>query len=79
MLKFQIESRKIEWGIAVKPLVLITTCLMYRNRFLVISRDGLRIELGSATDTDRLRCVFFRTAVYTNFQLDRERRLLQLS
>ena len=25
-LKFQIEARKIEWGIAVMPLVLITTC-----------------------------------------------------
>ena len=29
-LKFQIEIRKIERGIAVMPLVLIT-CLMYRN------------------------------------------------
>ena len=39
-LKFQIKARKIERGIAVLPLVLITTCLMYRNRFLVISLDG---------------------------------------
>ena len=42
-LKFQIETRKIERGIAVIPLVLITTCFMCRNRFLVISRDGSRI------------------------------------
>ena len=39
-IKFQIETRKIERSIAVIPLVLITTSLMYRNHFLVISRDG---------------------------------------
>ena len=38
--KIQIETRQIERGIAVMPLVLITTCLMYRNRFLVTSLDG---------------------------------------
>ena len=30
---FRIETRKIERGIAVLPRVLITTCLLYRNRF----------------------------------------------
>ena len=49
----QIESRKIERGIAIISLVLITTtCLMYRNRFpsyLVMGN-----KLGSATDIYRL-------------------------
>ena len=36
-LKFQIDTRKIQRGIAVMLLVLTTTCLMYRNRFVVIS------------------------------------------
>ena len=75
--KFHIETRKIERGIAliIMPLVLITTCLMYRNRFLVTSRDGSRIE-----QCNRYRsspCVF-RT-VYTNFHLDRERPFLELA
>ena len=39
-LKFQIETRKIKRGIAVMPLVLITACSMYRNRFCVISLDA---------------------------------------
>ena len=42
-LKFQTETRKIEEVIAVLLLVLITTCLMYKNRLLVTSRDGSRI------------------------------------
>ena len=41
-LRFLIESRKkIEWGMAGMPLVIVTTCFMCRNRFLVISLDGL--------------------------------------
>ena len=39
-VNFQIETPKIERGIAVRPLVFITTCSMYRNRFLVVSLDG---------------------------------------
>ena len=39
-LKIRIETGKIERGIAVIPLVLITTCSMYRNRVLVIYFDG---------------------------------------
>ena len=67
--KIQIETRQIERGIAVMPLVLITTCLMYRNRFLVTSLDGWR-----ARQCNRYRSSpwVFRT-VYTNFRLDRER------
>ena len=40
--KFQIETRKIERGIEVVPLVLIVTCLMYRNRFWVVSLEWWR-------------------------------------
>ena len=73
--KIQIETRQIERGIAVMPLVLITTCLMYRNRFLVTSLDGWR-----ARQCNRYRSSprVFRT-VYDNFHLDRERRVLELS
>ena len=56
-LKIQIGTRKIERGIAllIMPLVLITTCLMYGNRFWVTSLDGWRTGYYcSATDIDRL-------------------------
>ena len=40
----QTETRKIERSIALMSFyfnfVLITTCVMYRNRFFVISLDG---------------------------------------
>ena len=39
-LKLEIETCKIERSIALMPLVLTATCLMNRNRFLVISLDG---------------------------------------
>ena len=64
-LKFQIETRKIKRGIAVMPLVLITACSMYRNRFCVISLDAWRT--GQCNRYRSSPCVF-RT-VYTNFTL----------
>ena len=56
-LKFQIETRKIERGIAVIPHVLITTCLMYIRCTRIVFWLYLLMgdELGSATDDiDRL-------------------------
>ena len=48
---------------------------MYRNRVLVISRDGWRIgQCNRYRSSPRV----FRT-VYDNFHLDRERRVLELS
>ena len=69
--KFHIETRKIERGIAliIMPLVLITTCLMYRNRFWVISLEWWRT--GQCNRCRSSPCVF-RTAVYTKFHLNRE-------
>ena len=47
---------KIERGIAVMPLGLITTCSIYSNRFFVVIRSYLLMgdELGNETDIDRL-------------------------
>ena len=75
-LKFQIETRKIkiEQGIEVLPLVLITTRLMYRNCFLAISLNGWRTR----------QCNWYRSSpcvfkfVYTKFHLDREGRFAEL-
>ena len=41
-LKIQIETRKIERGIAVMPHLFFSlcSCLIYRDRFLVMSLDG---------------------------------------
>ena len=72
---FQIEIRQIERGIAVMPLVLITTCLMRRNRFLVTSLEGWRT---GQCDWYRSSPCAFRT-VYTKIHLDWERRFLGLS
>ena len=57
------------------PLVLITTCLLYRN-LLEGDISCMGDELGSATDIDRFPV--FRT-VYTNFHLHRERGFSELS
>ena len=53
-MEFQTETRKIERGIAVVLLVLITTCLTYKNRFVLWSYLMAGDKLGSATGIDRL-------------------------
>ena len=77
-LKFQIETRKIERGIAVIPhlLVLITTCLKYRNRFSATSRDASRI--GQCNWYLSSPCVLKPSTPYI-YHLDRERWFLEPS
>ena len=58
--KIPIEFRKIERSVALVPLVLITTCLKYRNRFLVIFLGGGRI---AQLNWYRLSPCVFRTVV----------------
>ena len=69
--KFEIETRKIERGIAAMPLVLITTCSMYRNRFGVVSLwvTNWAVEQISIVSLCLQDCL-----LYTNFHLIRERR-----
>ena len=72
--KLQIETRKMERGMVVLTLVVVTTYLMYSNRDMVVSLYGWRTgQCNGYRSSPRA----FRT-VYTKFHLHGERRILDL-
>ena len=73
-LKIHIETRKMERGMVVLTLVVVTTYLMYSNRDMVVSLYGWRTgQCNGYRSSPRA----FRT-VSTKFHLHGERRILDL-